>query len=117
MVATPTIRDLILDGKRIGEIREFIEEGRDQYGTQSFDQHLADLVNSGVVTFDVALAASTRPADFQLKMKVLQSQTPTMGSRKAAEPPKSKKGSNGAPELLEENAEWPYANSMESSGQ
>ena len=119
MLATPTIRDLILDGKRIGEIREFIEDGRDQYGTQSFDQHLADLVNSGVVTFDVALAASTRPADFQLKMKVLQSQTPTMGSRKAGagSPPKSKKGSNGAPELLEENAEWPYANSMESSGQ
>jgi twitching motility protein PilT len=118
LIATPTIRDLILDGKRIGEIREYIEEGRDQYGTQSFDQHLADLVNSGAVTFDVALAASTRPADFQLKMKVLQSQTPAMGGRKAGGAPKQKKGSNGAStDLLEENDQWPYANSMESSGQ
>jgi twitching motility protein PilT len=114
MVATPTIRDLILDGKRIGEIREFIEDGRDQYGTQSFDQHLADLVNGGVVTFEVALAASTRPADFELKMRVL-TQSGTTG-RKAA-PAKPKTGANGAPtNATQESTEWPYAGSMESSG-
>ena len=116
MLATPTIRDLILDGKRIGEIREFIEDGRDQYGSQSFDQHLADLVNSGVITYDVALAGSTRPADFELKFKVLNS-SPAKGSKGAS---KSKKGngSNGATtELNEENSQWPYANSVESSGQ
>lgn len=118
MLATPTIRDLILDGKRIGEIREFIEDGRDQYGSQSFDQHLADLVNSGVITYDVALAGSTRPADFELKFKVLNS-SPSKGS-KGGGASKSKKsnGSNGATtELNEENSQWPYANSVESSGQ
>src|SRR5690348_2636717 len=43
MINTPAIKDLILDGKNIGEIRDFIAEGRDQYGMQSFDQCLADL--------------------------------------------------------------------------
>jgi twitching motility protein PilT len=117
MVATPTIRDLILDGKRIGEIREFIEDGRDQYGTQSFDQHLADLVNSGVITFDVAVAASSRPSDFELKMRVLTQTAPAPS--KAASKSKALSGSsNGAStDLSEESTEWPYVNSMESSGQ
>lgn len=116
MLATPTIRDLILDGKRIGEIREFIEEGRDQYGSQSFDQHLADLVNSGVITYDVALAGSTRPADFELKMKVLTS-TPVKAGKGASKSKKADSANGANTGLNEENSQWPYANSMESSGQ
>ncbi|MGQ0641559.1 MAG: type IV pilus twitching motility protein PilT [Gemmatimonadaceae bacterium] len=116
MVATPTIRELILDGKRIGEIREFIEDGRDQYRTQSFDQHLADLVSSGTVTFEVAVAASTRPADFELKMKVLNQTGPT--GRKSGSASQATNAANGAAtNATEESAEWPYANSLESSGQ
>lgn len=69
MIVTPTIRDLILDADRTGEIRDFIAEGREQYGMQTFDQHLADLVNDGSVEFSVAMAASSRPSDFELKMK------------------------------------------------
>jgi twitching motility protein PilT len=116
MIVTPTIRDLILDGKRIGEIREFIEEGRDQYGTQSFDQQLADMVNSGVITFEVALAASTRPADFELKMKVLN--VPGAMTRRRGEDSKSGNGSSKSPSIeTEESAAWPYANSVESLDQ
>ena len=70
MVVTPTIRELMLDADRIGEIRDFIAEGREQYGMQTFDQHLEELVTTGVVEFGVALAASTRPSDFQLKMQM-----------------------------------------------
>ena len=51
LVVTPAVRDMIADGKRIGEIRDYIADGRDQYGMQTFDQHLADLVASGEVTF------------------------------------------------------------------
>ena len=58
--------------QRIGEIRDFIAEGREQYGMQTFDQHLADLVTQGAVSFDVALTASTRPADFELKMNMFR---------------------------------------------
>ncbi|HEX4932402.1 MAG TPA: hypothetical protein VFV33_04430, partial [Gemmatimonadaceae bacterium] len=72
MVVTPTIRDLIMDGDRMAEIRDYIAQGREQYGMQTFDQHLAEMVTSGLVSFDVALAASTRPADFQLQMSVFK---------------------------------------------
>ena len=71
MIATPLIRDLILDDTRTGGIREAIAEGRDQYGMQTFDQHLMDLVHEGLVAYDVAVAASTRPADFDLQMRTL----------------------------------------------
>jgi len=71
MIVTSTIKDLILDQK-IGEIRDFIADGREQYGMQTFDQHLADLVTSGTVSFETALAASTRPSDFELQMSVFK---------------------------------------------
>jgi Tfp pilus assembly ATPase PilU len=70
MINTPAIRDLMMDGQRIGEIRDFISAGREQYGMQTFDQCLADLVRSEVVTFEVAKAAATNPSDFELQMKM-----------------------------------------------
>jgi twitching motility protein PilT len=75
MVVTPAIRDLILEA-RIGEIRDFIKDGREQYHMQTFDQHLVDLVNADVVSFEIAKAASTRPADFELEMRVLSGGAP-----------------------------------------
>ncbi len=76
MINTPSIKDLILEGTRIGEIRDFIATGREQYGMQTFDQCLADLVKSGEVTFDTAKAAATNPSDFELQMRMF-SQTVT----------------------------------------
>jgi twitching motility protein PilT len=72
LIVTPAVRDMIADGKRIGEIRDYIADGRDQYGMQTFDQHLADLVQSGEVTFDTAMAAATNPSDFELKMRMFR---------------------------------------------
>lgn len=70
MIVTGTIRDLITEN-RVNEIRDYIAEGREQYGMQTFDQHLAELVASGEVTFEVALANATRPSDFQLQIRTL----------------------------------------------
>ena len=88
MVVTPTIRELMLDKDRIGEIRDFIADGREQYGMQTFDQHLEELVVSGQVEFKVALAASSRPSDFQLKMQVFSEKgsAPEPPSAPAPEP-------------------------------
>ena len=69
MVVTPAIRDLVVEG-RVGEVRELIEEGS-QYGMQTFDQHLAELVRREAVTYEVALAAATRPSDFALQFRML----------------------------------------------
>jgi twitching motility protein PilT len=70
LVVTPAVRDMIADGKRIHEIRDYIADGRDQYGMQTFDQHLTDLVQEGEVTFETAMAAATNPSDFELKMRM-----------------------------------------------
>ena len=71
MVVTGTIGDCIRDPKRTVEITDLIEEGRDQYGSQSFAQHLLDLVREELVTFPVAKAAATNPSDFDLKVNFL----------------------------------------------
>jgi twitching motility protein PilT len=70
LVMTSTIRDCVRDRTRLDEIGDLIEEGREVYGSQSFDQHLTDLVKSGAVEFDVAKAAANNPADFDLKMNM-----------------------------------------------
>ena len=68
MLVTAALRELLLDGSRFADIRDAIAGGREQHGMQTFDQHLADLVTAGEVTFDVALANSSRPSDFQSQL-------------------------------------------------
>jgi twitching motility protein PilT len=79
LVVTPTIRELILEGERVAEIRDYMADGREQYGSQTLDQHLADLVNSDEVSFEVAVANASRPSDFALQMRTFGS-APTSGS-------------------------------------
>ena len=78
MIATPTIRDLIRDRNRVAEIKDYIEEGRDEYGMQSFDQHLMELVDSDTVRFETAKAAASNPSDFELKLKTFRRKSKTV---------------------------------------
>lgn len=71
MVATATIRDAIRDPTKIDDVQRLMEEGREQYGSQTFDQHLMDLVAGDLVDFEVAKAAANNPADFELKVRTL----------------------------------------------
>ncbi len=71
MRATSTIRDLIREPHRTEEIVDLIAEGREQYKSQTFDQHLADLVRDDKVEFNIAKAAATNPSDFELRMRTL----------------------------------------------
>lgn len=72
MIVTGTIRDCIRDSDRLEEIHDLIAEGRDHYHSQTFDQHLMDLVKADTVEFGVAKAAANNPGDFDLKMNILQ---------------------------------------------
>ena len=85
LIVTPAVRDMIADGSRIGEIRDYIADGRDQYGMQTFDQHLADLVQSREVTFETAMAAATNPSDFELKMKMFSRVSVSMNTAQIAQ--------------------------------
>jgi twitching motility protein PilT len=71
MHVTPAIRDAILDPERVDEIADLMADGRDQYGSQTIDQHLMDLLAADEVTFEVARAAANNPSDFELKVKML----------------------------------------------
>ena len=87
MVVTSTVRDCIRDPERLDDISDLIEEGKDHYGSQTFDQHLMDLVNSGVVEFEKAKAAANNPSDFDLKMNMLSTsgKDPRGGSQNMAD--------------------------------
>jgi twitching motility protein PilT len=86
MTVTSTIRDLILDQNRTSEIREFIGEGREQYGMQTFDQHLMDLVQADQVEYEAAVANATNPSDFELQMRTFRRQSRVSSARRAAPP-------------------------------
>jgi len=68
MIKTPRIKELILKG-RDTEIKDAIEEGNRIYGTQSFDQHLVELVLKGIVSEEVAKDYATSRDDFVLRLK------------------------------------------------
>jgi len=64
MLCTGTVKEVIAD-PRSGSLTDVIEQGRLQYGMQSFDQHLVSLFKSQVITKETALRASSKPADFE----------------------------------------------------
>ncbi len=68
MVSTPRISDMILQN-RDQEIKDALEEGKLIYGTQSFDQHLVDLVIEGKISEKTALEYATSKDDLRLKLK------------------------------------------------
>src|SRR5437879_7707861 len=72
LICTGTVRDLIRDAKRIAALRDYIRDARDQYGMQTIDQHLMELVADDVVTYETALAAATNRADFELQLRQLR---------------------------------------------
>jgi twitching motility protein PilT len=72
LVMTPLVRDVLSDPARLGELRNAIAESRPEYATQTFDQHLADLVIAGQVAFDVALTLASNSLDFELQLRGLR---------------------------------------------
>ena len=66
---TRTIRECLRSG-RMSDIPELIRKGRDLYSMQLFDQHLIDLVNSGLITMETAIYASSNPEEFERSLRV-----------------------------------------------
>jgi twitching motility protein PilT len=57
LIATPAVRECLKDASRMGELRKLMADGRKQLGTQTFEQHLADLTDAGSITAETAKAA------------------------------------------------------------
>lgn len=65
MLNTLTIKECIINHEKTGLIKQYISAGRDQYGMQTFDQHLMDMFNQGIVDLETAKAAATSASDFE----------------------------------------------------
>ncbi len=65
---TPRI-ELIISESRDGEIMEALAEGKDIYHTQTFDQHLFELIVNGIVDEEVGLEKATSPSDLRLRLQ------------------------------------------------
>src|SRR6267154_3000044 len=89
MICTDIARDMIKDAERTAELPDYIGDSREKYGMQTFDQHLFDLVNDGVVSYDTALAAASQRADFERQTRSLRRRPPALtaaAAEKAVEP-------------------------------
>jgi twitching motility protein PilT len=69
MVAIPSIRSLIREGKTL-QIMAEIQTGS-QYGMEALDHSLAGLVRRKIVRYEDALAKSTNPRDFEQRAGVV----------------------------------------------
>ena len=69
MIVTEAIKERIMNPELTEEIPEFIEKGKEIYGSQTFDQSLYDLWRKGFITREDALKYATRPDDLRLKME------------------------------------------------
>ena len=67
LVKTPRVEKLIMENRDY-EINDAIEQGREHYKSQTFDQSIFDLYNEGHISRENALNNATSAADLQLKM-------------------------------------------------
>jgi len=83
LICTGEVRELINDASRTADLPDYVREARDEYGMQTFDQHLMELVADEVVTYETALAASTNPADFEKQMRSVRRRARTATAAEA----------------------------------
>jgi len=72
LVRTPRIEQLIMEGRDV-EIKDAIEDGKEIYGSQSFDQGILDLYQAEQISKEEAFAFATSASDLKLKMEGLAS--------------------------------------------
>ncbi len=68
LVRTSRVSEMIAEGRDL-EIPDAIAEGHEIYGSQTFDQHLLDLIDRRMITEDTALEYATSPSDLKLKLQ------------------------------------------------
>jgi twitching motility protein PilT len=57
LIATPAVRECLKDADRVGQVKRIMGEGRKELGSQTYEQHLEDLIEGGQITEDTKRAA------------------------------------------------------------
>src|SRR6185369_529191 len=73
MIATPYIRDCIVQPEKTSLIRDAIAQGTSQYSMQTFDQSLFHLFSEGLINFDEALNGASNVDEFKLRISGIRS--------------------------------------------
>jgi twitching motility protein PilT len=73
LVATPFIKDAIVDKDKTHLIQGAIATGTSQYGMQTFDQSIFQLFTAGEITYDEALRWASNVDEFKLKVQGISS--------------------------------------------
>ena len=68
MINTSTIRERIVKGDPPSIVRDFISQGQN-YGMQTFDQHLFYLCDNGIIEWEEGYNNATNRDDFNLRMQ------------------------------------------------
>jgi len=76
LIATAGVREALKDPAKVGDLRKQMADGSKQHGTQTFDQHVAELVEAGLITQETARAA--------LSMGAPLTASPKKGPKQAA---------------------------------
>jgi twitching motility protein PilT len=87
LVCTGAARDMVRDPEGASDLLAFMRTSREQHGTQTFDQHLVDLVAAGVVTHEAALSASDKPGELKRLIRGLPRRAPQAADQAASPPP------------------------------
>ena len=75
MISTAYIRECITVPEKTAQIRDLIAQGGSQYGMQTFDQSLFQLLKNGLISMETALENASNPDDFKLKISGVSSTT------------------------------------------
>ena len=57
LLATPSVREALRDQSRFGELRKQMTDGRKPHGSQTYQQHVTELIEAGLITEETAQAA------------------------------------------------------------
>ena len=73
MVSTGRLREMMMEKATARAMTEQISQGFDNYGMQTFDQSLMNLLQNGYITYEEALSQSSNPDDFALRVSGIAS--------------------------------------------
>jgi twitching motility protein PilT len=57
LIATPAARECLKDPERVSQVKRIMADGRKDLGTQTYEQHLEELVEAGQITTETRRAA------------------------------------------------------------
>jgi twitching motility protein PilT len=69
LISTAYVREAIITPEKTRTIREAIAAGGSQYGMQTFDQSLYNLMQQNLIDYQTALSNASNPDDFKLRVQ------------------------------------------------